>query len=185
MKAWMLALTLGALGPGCMPQTIVTAASDTAKPTRPPMRRMLVMTERLGPNDRSAVEEQLVATLRREGVDAHAGTELFVTPPADREMLRNTLVTNGYEGAIILALVDVVDEQCGVIYTCMHDRGGFMTDDRYVTVESMLWDVRGGDDIVWRASTETMNPNDRKDLARNLSSTIVPELTRTRFVAHR
>ena len=172
-----------ALATGCMPQTRLSGTAPAAEVEYSrPLTRVLVIVERVGPTDRKTIEDDLVASLRAKGVDAHPWSELFAAPPTDRDATRAALVANRYDGALVVSLEDVVEEQCGDLGGCMHDRSGFMTLERYVTMDSRLWDVRGGDAIVWKGRTETMNPTDRKDLARNVSSTIVPELARVKLV---
>ena len=185
----LTALALG--GVGCQPQTIViaTASVDHAR-AKPPMKKMLVLGARLGEGDRRAIEGGFATGLRERGVDARPAFELFPVPPQSREQARATLTANGYDGLLIVALAKVEDEQCGALGAengapCMHDRGGYMVSDRYVTIESTLWDLRGNDEIVWAAGTETVNPSDRKQLAESVSHVIVPELERAQFIAVR
>lgn len=171
------------LATGCMPQTLLNGTAPAAEVEYSrPLTRLLVIVERVGPTDRKAIEDDLVASLRAKGVDAHPWSELFAAPPTDRDATRSALVANRYDGALVVSLEDVVEEQCGNLGGCGHGRSGFMTIERYVTMDSRLWDVREGDEIIWKGRTETMNPTDRKDLARNVSGTIVPELARVKLV---
>lgn len=179
-----------ALG-GCQPQTIVlgTASPEQGSSQRPPMRKMLVVLgARMGEADRRAIEGGFATGLRGHGVDARAAFEIFPTRPADREQAHAALVASGYDGVLIVALAKVEDEQCGSLGAengapCMHDRGGYMVTDRYVTIESTLWDVRGNDAIVWAAGTETVNPSNRDQLAESVSLVVVPALSHARLIA--
>lgn len=182
-KRWAFVFVTAVVATGCMPQTLLTSTAPSAEVEYSrPLARVLVIVERLGPSDRRTVEDQLVADMKAKGVDARPWSALFTTPPTDRETTRGVLVANGYDGALVVSLEDIVEEQCGELGGCWHYRSGFMTQERYVTMQARLWDVRKGDHIVWKAQTETMNPTDRKDLARNVSSTIVPELSRVKLV---
>ena len=107
----LAALVLG--GVGCQPQTIVLASVATDQAPKPPMKKMLVLGARLGEGDRRAIEGGFATGLRARGVDAHPAFELFPVPPRDREQARATLLANGYEGLLIVALAKVEDEQCG------------------------------------------------------------------------
>ena len=183
----LVTLSLG----GCQPQTIVLGTASAEQPSgRPPMGRMLVLGARMGEGDRRAVESGFATGLRGNGVDAHPAFEIFPVPPTDRDQARATLTANGYDGVLIVALAKVEDEQCGELGNekggpCTHSRGGYMVTDRYVTIESTLWDVRGTDEIVWAAGTETINPSNRKQLAESVSRVVVPALSQARFILPR
>lgn len=178
-------LTLG----GCQPQTIIVGTATVAHPgERPPMRKLLVLGARMGEGDRRAIEGGLAIGLRGTGVDARPAFEVFQAPPTDRDQARAALVASGYDGVLIVALARVEDEQCGVLGAenggpCIYGRHGYMVTDRYVTIESTLWDLRGTDEIVWAAGTETVNPSNRNQLAESVSHVIVPELARARFLS--
>ncbi|MCA6079050.1 hypothetical protein [Fulvivirga sedimenti] len=153
---------------------------------------------------RRNVEDQLVAALQKEGINAMASINVF-TPnfmqkqPSKEEIL-NQIRKDGYDGVLTVALLDERTESRYVpgstmyapvsrygyygsfggyystMYATHYDPGYYTTDKTYV-VETNLYDA-SSETLVWSAQTETYDPSNPETGARSLSLAIADKMDR-------
>jgi hypothetical protein len=150
---------------------------------------------------RRAIEDGVVAMLKREGIDARPSYTMFPTLP-DRERARAATRDAGIDGALVVALRGVHER---TRYVPGHYSGGFwgsyygpgyygpgwggmyspgyVVTDEVVLAETTLWDVRGDGVLVWTSTTQTTNPTNMRDFVGSLSKEVVPNLLDAKLLA--
>lgn len=177
---------------GCAAPTSVTQtwhAPVTAE--TPPMKRILVFGARMDQAHRRGIEDGFVAALAREGIVARPSYELFEGPPPKKEEARAIIAQQGFDGVLVAAVQSVRNETrwdtMGPSYWSYGWYGwgsrSYVVTDQVVRCETSLWEARnGGEKMVWAAASKTLNAEDGNDFVASVTSAVVPELTRARFL---
>ncbi len=178
---------------GCTTPTTMTDQWKDPSYAAGPMKKIVVMGLRLPPEKRRVVEDEVVADLRKQGVQATTWYQVFGDTIPPKEQARATLQNAGYDGVLVLRLERVTDRPeyvsggdfwgapYGSFWGAPMD-DGYVVNDETVSFGTSLWSVADGK-RVWSASTETDNPSSSKDFADSLSDELVPALEKQGLVA--
>jgi len=187
-------LTL-ALLPSCNnPKTSVTQVWKA--PWRPPsMKTMIVFATRLDEANRRTFEDGAVAVLARHDVKARQSYVLFPGTPPDRDVARQLVQDQGFDGILVASLRDVRERQTyvpgtyqGGFWGSYYNQGwgawssGYVVTDEIVSFETTLWDTRAEDRLVWTALTETTNPSAGPKFVQSVTGAIEQSLVRTGII---
>ncbi len=153
---------------------------------------------------RRNVEDQLVASLKKEGINAMASINVF-TPnfmqnqPTKEEIL-DRIRKDGYDGVLTVALMDKREESRYVpgstmyapvsrfgyygsfggyystMYPTYYDPGYYTTDKTYV-VETNLYDATS-ESLIWSAQSETYDPSNPEAGARSFAGAVADKMNR-------
>ena len=157
---------------GCAPPETEIHHVETASP-RAPVFKMVVLAANMVPAEGRVVEDELVADLRKRGVDARSSWQVLAGAPKEQEDARNTILDQGYEAVLRVSL-----ENIDTSYVSTD------TDDfrwTYVNIKTSLWDA-SNDRLVWSAETRTKNPNNDRALAKSISLVLLPALTQAQLI---
>lgn len=162
----LLAFALLAFGSfGCGPTRTELVRTTTVAP-RPTAIKMIIVGVSMHQSERAAVENELVADLRRRGIDAHPSYEVYANLADDTGHAE--ILAAGYE-TVLRVQFNRVDHV-------------IMTDDEHdyiwtkINIGTSLWDTTN-DHLLWTAETLTKDPVDEQDLAHSVAGVLVPELT--------
>lgn len=190
------------LAVGCGTRTSTTHTWSATASVPQTIKRVVVFGAGMTETERRALEDGIVARMRKEGVDAIPSYTMFGTLP-DRDRARTAAREAGIDGALVAKVRGVRERQT---YVPGHMSGGFwggyygpgpgwggmyspgyVVTDEIVFVETTLWDVRGaGDGIhIWSSTTQTLNPRNVTDFAGSLANEIVPNLLEADLVRAR
>ena len=153
---------------------------------------------------RKNVEDQVVAALKKEGVNADASMNSFspnyMQKEPSKEEIINTIRQNGHDAVMTIALLDERTETRYVpgtttyapvsrygyygsfggyystMYPTFYDPGYYTTDKTYV-VETNLYDVQS-EKLIWSAQTETYDPSNPEVGARSFSTAVADRMGR-------
>lgn len=176
----------------CGTPTKVTSEWKTPAHAARPMKRVAVFSVEVKPEMRHTIEDRFTAELTKQGVDAVPSHAIFGETLPQKDIVRATLASGGYDGALVLTLKQVERKQrtepnefYGTPYgtpwgTEFYEPSHTVTDETAV-FESTLWDLRDGQQI-WAARTKTENPKSGKDFAKSFSKKLVPEVTEEGFI---
>ena len=168
----VLGAALGLLATGCGPTTTQVLHTDSVI-SHAAVFKMIIVGTSMEDADRIAMEDGLVADLRKRGIDAHPSYEVFAALPSGGDAVHDAILQNGYE-AVLRVQVDRIERLV-------------MTDNEHdyiwtkVNIGSSLWDT-ASDQLVWTAETRTRDPIDEHDLARSVARALLTELTNARLI---
>lgn len=190
---------------GCQSTSIRSAWFDTSF-AGPPMTKIVVAGNFQRTSDGRLLEDIVVAKLRASGVDGIAAHALRMDDPSmTQEAFRAAVVDSGAQGLLLVSLLGV-DTRTQVTTTMVHGGMGWgpgpwgwggpgwggvgwtsipvqqVNQYDLATVETKLFDVKTRQ-IVWAATTTTLNPTSVAREAPGFADLIVGELASRRIIA--
>lgn len=165
-----IGLGIGLFASACGPTRTELLGTATVTP-RPAVFKMVVVGVSMREDERTVVEDELVAHLRTRGIDAHPSYEVYAG--LSDVTGHDALLAAGYE-AVLRVQVQRIERV-------------IMSDDEHdfvwtkINIGTSLWDT-ASDHLVWTAETRTKDPIDERDLAHSLAGVLLPELTNARLV---
>ncbi len=201
-RALWLGVALAALAIGCTSTSLVDLWKNPDYPRRP-LQRLLVVTVGKEPASRRIWEDGFVAELRHHGVDAVASYQLFPKADPDTAELLTAVRRRGFDGVLMAHRQSVTNEATWVPgyvtvrparlagpwlrhYAMYYYRAyapGYVEVNRVVRYEIDVWMTGGDGQLVWSATTASLNPASSKQVNREIADQIVPQLLRTGVVA--
>ena len=203
--AWV---ALAVLVSGCQTTSIRSAWFDTSF-AGPPMRKIVVAGNFNRTADGRVLEDTFVEKLRAAGVDGIAGHTVRLDDPAlSEEAFKAAVVDTGAQGLLLVTLLGV-DTRTQVSTTMVHGGMGWgrgpwggsswggsswggttwtsipvqqVSQYDLATVETKLFDVQTRQ-IVWAATTTTLNPRSVAREAAGFADLIVGQLASRRIIA--
>jgi len=151
---------------------------------------------------REGPEETLAAEIRRRGLECLAGyTVVPETLVKDIEKAKEFMKKIGITDAVLMRVVRNEDETTYVPGTVMYSTGyyqgfwnywshgwtavyspGYLQTDRLVSIEILLYSL-DQDMLVWAGRSESINPKDRRKLAKELVDAIGKELRKAGLIS--
>lgn len=196
LRHLLVAALLLICGTGCSTTTLSTTWRDPSVETLK-FKRVVVVVLNSSPGERRAQEDTLAENINRTTVvPSYLSIPDELLP--DRAKATQKIIDGGFDGAIVLRLVDRRYETVHVppsVSTWHHGWGsyayagydayrvnpGYTTTDTFVRSEVSLYAVPSGK-LVWSAASETMNPADARAFAREMLNAAAKELRRQRML---
>ena len=183
-------------GTGCGTTTLSTTWRDPAVETLN-FKKVVVVVLNSSPGERRAQEDTLAANINGTTVVPSylsIADELL----ADRPKAIQKIIDGGFDAAIVLRIVDQRQETVYVPrsastwhhgwesygyagYDAYREDPGYTTTDTFVRSEVSLYAVPSGK-LVWCAASETMNPADAREFAREVLNAAAKELRMQRML---
>ncbi|WP_026965915.1 hypothetical protein [Algoriphagus terrigena] len=193
----------------CAPSTKISGSwSSPDKPASPYKK---ILTAGLTSNlvNRQAFEEELVATLQEDGVEASSSLTLIpLGSAADKEGMAKAIKTvqdSGYDGILTVALLDQTSEtryvQGSTAYAPMGYGGyygrfggyygyygamtydpGYYTTDKLYYIEVNLYDAKT-EALVWSSQSETTNPSNLEAFSHTFAGVVVDRMVKDGIIA--
>ncbi len=191
MKIMSLLFTLALLGTcsGCQTTTIRSAWFD---PTfaGPPMRKIVVVGDTNTTTSNRVLEDEFAQKLRDAGVAAIAGHTLGLASDAGEPSFVAAVANSGAQGLLLVRVLGV-DTRTNVSTTMV--RGGMawgrspwgsgvwepvtrVQQYDLASVETKVYDVKSRE-LVWAATTETINPRSVSQELPSFAALVIRELT--------
>ncbi len=166
---------------------------------RQPLNSTLVVALRRDASSRRSWEDQFVASLKADGINATASYTVFPDAPPDTMALSAAVRGKGYDAVLVTHPLGAVTEPryvpgylstepvtymspwTGHYYTAYSQvySPGYLETDRVVRYETEVWMVRGGGRLVWSGTTESINPASAADMNKEIADVIVPALAKS------
>jgi hypothetical protein len=149
-------------------------------------KKVLVMVPAKDEALRREVEDELVAELLPT---AAVPSYTLLPEGASIDALREAGKRGDFDGALVMQ-VTAVDKQATWVPTAYGYGGwgwydaGYTRIDTYVRVETKIYSLPS-EDLLWAASTRTINPSGTRALVREVSSTLRSQLTKENLIAPR
>ena len=183
-----LLLMCGAGGAGCEATTLSTTWRDPAVQTLD-FKRVVAVVLNSSPAERRAQEDLLAANITRVTV-----VPSYLSIPdellADRPKVIQKIIDGGFDGALVMRLVDTRQERTYVPpresswnqgWGWCRLSSAYTVTDTYVRSEISLYAVPSGK-LVWAGASETMNPADARAFAKEVLNAGVKELRKQRML---
>lgn len=192
-------LLLGICLTGCSSTELV---NSWVKPegVAQPFRKVVVAALLERDDLRRTMEDDLVAQIKARGADAVPGYSLFPAGTTDRELVKRTVEQTGADAVLVSGLVKiekVTDVSPGYVSGPPVYRGGYYgyystgwqtyyqppTIYQYdvATLDTKLFDVKGND-LVWTATTRTVDLSNPKAEIANLARIITNDLSKKKLI---
>ena len=193
----------------CAPSTKISGSwSSPDKPASPYKK---ILTTALSSNlvNRQAFEEELVATLLEDGVQATSSLTLIPLGSAEsKEGMAKAIKTiqeAGFDGILTIALLDQTSEtryvQGSTAYAPMGYGGyygrfggyygyygsmtydpGYYTTDKLYYIEVNLYDAKS-EGLVWSSQSETTNPSNLEAFSHTFAGVVVDRMVKDGIIA--
>jgi hypothetical protein len=160
-------------------------------------KRVVVVVVNSSPGERRAQEDTLAASIKRASV---VPSYLSISDELLRDVpkVKQKIIDGGFDGALILRLVDTRQETTYVppsvssswddgsgwgygryngydSHPSYHVSPGYTATDTFVRSEISLYAVPSGK-LLWSGASETMNPADARAFAKDVSKAVANEL---------
>ncbi len=207
--SFLASLAIASILAACAPSTkIIGSWSSPDKPATP-YENILVAGMSSNLVNRQAFEEELVATLIEDGVNASSSLTLISVGSAkDEEGLAKALEAvraAGHDGILTVALLDQTSEtryvQGTTTYAPMGYGGyygrfggyygyyapmtydpGYYTTDKLYYIEVNFYDAKT-EHLVWSSQSETTNPSNLEAFSHNFAGTVVDLMVKDGVIA--
>ena len=178
---------------GCKTTTLSTTWKDPSAATLD-FKRLVVVVLNSSPGERRAQEDALAASIKRVSV---APSYLSIPDELLRDVpkAKQKIIDGGFDGALILRLVDTRQETTYVppsvssswndgqgwgydsydSHPSYHVSPGYTATDTFVRAEISLYAVPSGK-LLWSGASETMNPADARAFAKDVLKAAANEL---------
>lgn len=167
--ALLIALSI-ALSSGCSTTRLTTVWKSPDAPAPLQFKKIVVACMTSNEVTRRAVEDQLVGRIG-PALAAPSYQALKEDDLLDKARAKETLRSQGFDGAIIMRLVDVSQQQSWVPSSATYDSfsgywgngwsgaysSGYMVTDTIVQVETVIYSI-ADDKMLWAARSESYNP---------------------------
>jgi hypothetical protein len=162
------------------------------------LRNVIVVSMRKDPATRRIWEDAFGVAISKAGATATPSYSIYPDRLPGQDKLRERVKDSGYDGILFVrpAGAREVDRYVpGYVtvrprayagpfwdtYTVVHTRvyhPGYVERDRVVRLDITLWSTGDNSDLLWSATSRTLNPSSPSDLGREVSDRVVPELRR-------
>ena len=187
--AFIVLAAIAATAGACTTPTTIEGAWRDPNFGAAPLHKIMVVARVGNETNRRTLEDDYVATLSQHGVQAMASYHAFQEPHPDRNVVRQYLVSEGYDGALVTMYKGTrtqvyVSPDIGFYgyYGDYWNEGYYTATDQFVKAETSLWDPRTGK-LIWTATSETENPSSASDAMSSLVSRITKSLTDAHLIA--
>jgi hypothetical protein len=180
-----LAMALAA----CASTTTLTSVQETPEGARAKLRNVLVVGMVKDPAARQSYEMEMVKALQADGVRAEDSRALLPIGAAPtREVLQRLVAEKGFDGALVGMYVDSRTEVRAVppanvgFYDYAAWAGpvvyapGYLETTQQVVVETRLFETSKGNEPVFSATSESIDPDSVKDVTEPLAKLVVERL---------
>lgn len=162
------------------------------------LRNVLVVSMRKDPATRRIWEDAFGVAISKAGATATPSYSLYPDRLPGQEKLRDRVRDSGYDGILFVRPAGAREVSTYVpgyvtsrpvyyrgpfwnTYGVAHERiyhPGYVERDRVVRLDITLWSTGDNGDLLWSATSRTLNPASASDLGREVSDRVVPELRR-------
>jgi hypothetical protein len=159
-----------------------------------PPRNVVVFGAQVDPGIRRTLEDGLVASLRERGLHAEPSYAIFPDQLPPRDQAREQVMQRGFDSILVSRMRGVKDQVSYVsdgsamfwdsYYGPAGWGGGYVVNDTYVRFETTFWDAKKGD-MIWAASTQTVNPTSGKDFVTSLDKELMKRMEDAGLVGHK
>jgi len=182
----LLPLTAVVVGSGgCAAPTNLSTTWKNPDATAPlSFKKVVVIALNSTPGERRAQEDELVRNITQ----TTAVPSYTIVPDSDLqnvEKVKQAVRQAGFDGAVVLRLIDSKTQQTYIPGTTSYWDGGgyaswmqspgYYTNDTIVRAEVSLYSVADGK-LIWSGSSTTTNPNSAKELATQVARAGTEEL---------
>ena len=170
-----------------------------------PMRNVFVVVVQKDAITRRIWEDAFVKELDRRRVSATPSYRLFPAAPPDTDQMERAVDGRGYDGVFIVHRLPTQTRRNYVpgyvtsvpvtrysyrrsaYTTYFHEiyQPGYVENERVVRYQIDVWTAADEGRMIWSGTTETIDPTSARDVGRELSRLIVPELARGRLIAEK
>lgn len=207
--SFLASLTLILALAACAPSTKISGSWSSPDKPASPYKKLLATALTSNLVNRQAFEEELVATLLEDGVEASSSLTLIPLGSAsDKEGMEKAVKTvqeSGYDGILTVALLDQTSEtryvQGGTAYAPMGYGGyygrfggyygyygamtydpGYYTTDKLYYIEVNLYDAKT-ESLVWSSQSETTNPTNLETFSHAFAGVVVDRMIKDGIIA--
>jgi len=192
MNIQTLAVTVGLASAiastSCSTSTTLTDVWRDPSYSAGPMHKLLVFGGTPNESARRSVEDSFASALGHHGVRATPSYTVFQDRQTSRDVVRDYLGKEGYDGALVLRFKGIktqttVEPHADFVgyYGTFWGPGYYVETDQYVKVETTLWDARTAK-LVWSAASETENPSSSSDAITSVTTKIISSLMNEGFI---
>jgi hypothetical protein len=199
MKKYVVVVVLAALSIACGPSTKIEKSWRDPNTTITPgsWSKVLVVALLKDETTRRLVEDQLVQRLHGKGVPSY---NYYVEKDLDEVKangFKDNLVKDGFDGAVVMRLMDVEKETHYVPgnYPPYYGRfgryyyyswnsfynPGFYTTDKIYSVETNVYSFRQ-DKLIWSGITKTTNPSKTDKMFNEIADVIAAKMRKEGFL---
>lgn len=198
MKKLFIAIAAVSLITGCEPSTKVTKSWRDPAVTieQGTYKKVLVVALLKDESSRRIVEDALVKKLDGRGIASY--TQSFSTNK-DGDAVEKQLKQEGYDGAIVLRLVDIEKETSYVpgttTYPTYYGRfggyyggayggygsPGYYQEDKIYTIETNVYSLNS-DKLVWSGTTATTNPGKMNKVIEDIATALTDQMVADGFL---
>ena len=167
-----------------------------------PMHNVLIVAMKSDATMRRIWEDGLATELSRGGVTATPSYKLFADAPPDTHQVADAVHAHDYDGVFEAYKLPTETTQhyiLGYVTTQPVTRynrwtqsyqthyrevvtPGYTATEKIVRYQLDVWSMEEPGLLVWSGTTETFDPTSGRDVSRQISRLIVPELARTRVI---
>jgi hypothetical protein len=203
-RSTVVALSLAgalALAGGCASINLTDTRRDPAY-AGAPSRNLLVISMAKDPAHRRLAEDTFVSALGKRGAVATPSYTVFPGDLPDTQTVKKTVREKGYDAVLVTHRVSSEDIERIVPPTTANlpmgtvnpygyyqtyyqeiNTPGYVETDRVVKFQTDMWIADGhGGRLVWIGRSQSVNPTSAKDLSRELTGQVVPELAKRKLV---
>ena len=191
---------------GCATTTRMTASWSNPEFAAPRFEKIVVAGVIDNVAARRSLELEVVSELKKKGINAVPAFNVFrpgyLESNPDPTDIQLKLADNAIDGAIVLAVLDIKEEEYYVpgsttyqprmnynmwwdyYYTTYNriDNPGYYAQSTEVYVESQLYDVASGD-VVWTGQSRTADPTSITDFTKSYAHSMVAKLLQDKAVS--
>lgn len=210
-KVWMLAIGFAAVMTSCGPSTRIEQSWAEPNPTArmKDFKRVLVIGFADNETSRRVIETEISRTIGPKAVPSFNYPGV-ASAGRDGNVVKRTITTDGFDGAVILRLVDKEKEQTWIPGMMMPmgmgmgmgpwgmggfggmwgagmgmgmgmGMGGHMVQDKIYYYETNVYDLKT-DKLQWSGITSTMNPSRIERKIRDITDAVVKQMRRDGFL---
>ncbi|RKH54637.1 hypothetical protein D7V93_25190 [Corallococcus llansteffanensis] len=177
------------LAAGCASTSVGKTWKSPALAQLPPVKKVVVVA--MVPSDatRQQLEQELVAKLSEEGVQAVKSSDVLPAgAKPDKDTLRSAIEGQGYDGILVARFAGIHEEVNVAPAMSYYDYfGAYGPTDYSVTEEARmqvsLFDARGENgQLLWSTNTKTYEPSDVQKEVPGLAEAIVKSMAKDQVV---
>ena len=206
----LLVLSLIFAGCSSANRTVITGSWDNPEHPVESFEKILIVGLSDNQSARAVVEQTLADELATEGFNVGTATQEFTSAMRDemrndRELADRYLTERGYDGVVIISVLDIKEDTYyvpgtvsyhptsyyphyggywgywGTTYTSVYSPG-YYENSLSIFLESNLYSL-DGDVLIWSAQSRTEDPSSVQGLADNFSRVLVDEIVKEKIMA--
>jgi hypothetical protein len=204
LLAAVTTVLMAALLTGCSGNRsgLVDEWKDTEYPSRP-MTKVLVVAVKKDATMRRVWEDGFVRELERHGVEAIPSYRLYPDRAPDEQQVLESIRSHGCDGMLVAHRLPTQTQERYVpgylnerpvrlynpwtgfyrTYWAQVYEPGYLETERLVRYQVEVWSVEDRGQLAWSGTTETIDPASSREVNREISDLIVPELARVGVIA--